>query len=73
MRADVLARYVEPLLGEGFEHIQTIRIGTKSLSYWPYRYLTDDDADPVAAPAGKGRGWRKTPRDYGPLQSLERA
>ena len=24
---------------------QTIRIGTKSLSYWPYRYVTDDDAD----------------------------
>lgn len=45
MRADVLARYLEPLLGEGFEHIQTIRIGTKSLSYWPYRYLSDDDSD----------------------------
>lgn len=26
-------------------HIDTIRIGTKSLSYWPYRYVTDDDAD----------------------------
>ncbi len=45
MRAEVLARYLEPLLGEGFEHIQTIRIGTKSLSYWPYRYLSDDDSD----------------------------
>jgi KamA family protein len=45
MRAEVLARYIEPLLGEDFEHIQTIRIGTKSLSYWPYRYLTDDDAE----------------------------
>jgi KamA family protein len=45
MRADVLARYVEPLLGKDFEHVQTIRIGTKSLSYWPYRFLSDDDAD----------------------------
>jgi len=26
-------------------HIQNIRIGTKSLSYCPYRFLTDSDAD----------------------------
>ncbi len=45
MRADVLAKYIEPLLQDGFDHIRTIRIGTKSLSYWPYRYLTDDDSD----------------------------
>ena len=44
MKAEVLARYVEPLLGPDFEHVQTIRIGTKSLSYWPYRFLTDPDA-----------------------------
>jgi KamA family protein len=40
-----LAQYIEPLLGEGFEHIQTIRLGTKSIAYWPYRYVTDPDAD----------------------------
>lgn len=45
MRSDVLARYIEPLLGDGFEHIKTIRIGTKSLSYWPYRFLSDKDTD----------------------------
>jgi len=44
MRARVLARYIEPLLGDGFEHIRTIRIGTKSLSYWPYRFLSDEDS-----------------------------
>ena len=44
MSADVLARYVEPLLGPGYEHIETIRFGTKMLSYWPYRVLTDDDS-----------------------------
>ena len=27
------------------DHIQTIRIGSKSLAYWPYKYVTDDDAD----------------------------
>lgn len=41
----VLARYVEPLLEPRFEHITTLRIGTKSLAYWPYRFVTDDDAD----------------------------
>lgn len=42
-----LRAYIEPLLGPGFEHIQTIRIGTKSISYWPYRYLTDRDSADV--------------------------
>lgn len=45
MRADVLARYVEPLLEGPFDHIHTIRFGTKALSYWPYRFLTDEDSD----------------------------
>lgn len=45
MRASVLARYVEPLLD--VEHLQSIRIGTKALSYWPYRFVTDADADDV--------------------------
>ena len=42
-----LKSYIEPLLGPGFEHIQSIRIGTKSLSYWPYRYVTDRDSDDI--------------------------
>lgn len=37
--------YIEPLLKPGFEHIKNIRIGTKSLSYWPYKYVTDRDAE----------------------------
>ncbi|BAY84425.1 L-lysine 2,3-aminomutase [Calothrix parasitica NIES-267] len=45
MKAWQLALYIEPLLQPEFEHIQNIRIGTKSLSYWPYRYVTDPDAD----------------------------
>ncbi len=45
MGAAVLRRYVDPLLGPGFEHIESIRIGTKSLAYWPQRFLTDPDAD----------------------------
>jgi len=45
MGASVLRRYIEPLLAPDLEHIESIRIGTKSLGYWPQRYVTDPDAD----------------------------
>lgn len=45
MGTKILRRYIEPLLGPGFEHIQDIRIGTKSVAYWPQRFVTDHDAD----------------------------
>ena len=45
MGAGVLRRYIEPLLGPGLEHIESVRIGTKSLAYWPQRFVTDPDAD----------------------------
>ncbi|HEY2640129.1 MAG TPA: lysine 2,3-aminomutase [Streptosporangiaceae bacterium] len=45
MGAAVLRRYVAPLLEPGLEHIESIRIGTKSLAYWPQRFLSDPDAD----------------------------
>jgi KamA family protein len=42
----VLRRYIEPLLRDPrLEHIETIRIGTKSLAYWPQRFVTDPDAE----------------------------
>jgi KamA family protein len=45
MGASVLRRYVEPLLEPDLGHIESIRIGTKSLGYWPQRYVSDPDAD----------------------------
>lgn len=45
MKTQILASYIEPLLDDELYNIQTIRIGTKSIGYWPYRFLTDDDAD----------------------------
>src|SRR5262249_15020192 len=42
MNAATLAGYLEPLLGPEFDHVQTIRIGTKALSYWPYRFLAGE-------------------------------
>lgn len=43
--AKILSAYIEPILSKEFSHIQNIRIGSKSLAYWPYRFLTDKDAD----------------------------
>jgi L-lysine 2,3-aminomutase len=45
MKTKVLRQYLEPLLGAGLENVQTIRIGTKALAYWPQRFVTDKDAD----------------------------
>jgi len=45
MGAGVLRRYIEPLLAPGLEHIESVRIGSKSLAYWPQRFVTDPDAD----------------------------
>ncbi|MDR2040829.1 MAG: lysine 2,3-aminomutase [Tannerella sp.] len=47
MSAEHLGAYLLPLLGAEYSHIRTIRIGTKSLAYWPYRYLTDRDSDDI--------------------------
>lgn len=43
MGEPVLKRYIEPLLE--IEQLESIRIGTKSLAYWPQRFTTDPDAD----------------------------
>ena len=37
MSAGVLRRYIEPLLDPSLDHVESIRIGTKSLAYWPQR------------------------------------
>lgn len=45
MKTKVLRRYVEPLLSHRLAHVRNIRIGSKSLAYWPQRFVTDSDAD----------------------------
>lgn len=48
MKTRSLAQYLEPLTDPKFlPHIKNIRIGTRSLSFWPQRFITDDDADEV--------------------------
>ena len=45
MRTRALKKYIEPVLQMRKSSISNIRIGTKSLAYWPYRFLTDSDSD----------------------------
>jgi KamA family protein len=45
MKTSLLRRYIEPLLDPALDHVLSIRIGTKAPAYWPYRFVTDQDAD----------------------------
>ena len=45
MKTRHLVGYLEALLQPQLEHVQTIRLGTKSLTFWPQRFVTDGDAD----------------------------
>lgn len=45
MNTRSLAGYIEPLLAPDLSHVQNIRIGTKSVAYWPHRFVGDKDAD----------------------------
>jgi KamA family protein len=45
MKTKYLKAYLEPLLAQEFAHIQTVRIGTKALTFWPQRFVLDEDAN----------------------------
>ena len=45
MKNKIFATYIDALLEADIPNLQTIRIGTKALGYWPYKFITDDDAD----------------------------
>ena len=44
MKTSVLKSYIQPVLEANIPHLKTIRIGTKSLGFWPYRFTEDEDA-----------------------------
>lgn len=44
MSSKKLGEYINPLLEEDLPHVDNIRIGTKGLSHWPYRFLSDKDS-----------------------------
>jgi KamA family protein len=45
MRTKALASYINPILDADVPNLRTIRLGSKSLSYWPQRFVHDSDAD----------------------------
>jgi len=45
MKTRNVEAYLDALLDPRLSHIQNIRIGSKSLTFWPYRYVSDRDAD----------------------------
>ncbi|MDX1695992.1 MAG: lysine 2,3-aminomutase [Ketobacteraceae bacterium] len=45
MKTKNLQQYLEPLMQPEFDHIQTIRIGSKALTFWPYRFVSDQDSE----------------------------
>ncbi len=45
MKSKLLAMYIEPMLVSRLKHLKHIRIGTKALTYWPGRFLDDDDTE----------------------------
>jgi L-lysine 2,3-aminomutase len=44
MKAKVFSTYIDVLIDAKLPNLKTIRIGTKALSYWPYKFLTDPDS-----------------------------
>ena len=45
MKTKHLEQYLAPMTNPALDHVQTIRIGSKALSFWPHRFVTDGDAD----------------------------
>ncbi len=45
MKSENLAAYIDRILEAELPHLKAIRFGTKAITYWPYRFLTDPDAD----------------------------
>lgn len=46
MKTQNIAEYLKPLIEDPhLAHVKNIRIGSKSLTFWPHRYVTDPDAN----------------------------
>ncbi|MFC2112011.1 KamA family radical SAM protein [Bacteroidota bacterium] len=44
MSAKNFEAYIDAVLEADLKHLKNIRIGTKTLAFWPYRYVADPDA-----------------------------
>ena len=73
MKAKSFAGYIEPLINSEIPNLKTIRIGTKALGYWPYKFLTDKDADDMLRLFEKNCQPGLSACVYGALQPSARA
>jgi len=44
MSANVLGKFVKPLLARHGDRLKAIRFGTKAIAWWPYRFFADQDS-----------------------------
>ena len=44
MKSKIFKQYIDAILEADIPHLKTIRIGSKALAFWPYRFTEDDDA-----------------------------
>ncbi len=49
MKAKIFQRYIDLLIEAKIPNLKTIRIGSKSLAFWPYRFTSDEDAPEMLA------------------------
>lgn len=45
MKASIMKKYLDAIMDADIPHLKTIRIGSKSLSFWPYRFISDPDSE----------------------------
>jgi len=43
MSAKIFKTYIDALIEANIPHLQNIRIGSKALAFWPYRFINDTD------------------------------
>ena len=53
MKTKFLRQYIEPLMN--IPHLNSIRVGTKAIAYWPYRFTDGEDADDLMRLIGEVR------------------
>ncbi len=47
MKANKISKYIIPILEAEIKHLKSIRFGTKTLTYWPFRYVSDSDSEEI--------------------------
>lgn len=53
MKSRRLSVLFDALTQPGMDHVRNVRIGTKALSWWPRRFISDPDADELLAALSK--------------------